>query len=395
MRRAAYLMLFALLLSLCVLPALAAGQGEAQDLTALCRLFGNGTTRRHDRLTDDRRDTVYIMRKKGGYLEITSPEEIGGIYLELSERTLPFDVEIWDETQKAYLAAGSYQGHLQEYIPVPRSCRKLRILSPDNQRFSLNIAEIRVLGCGEVPDWVHVWQDAEAADLLLLVAHPDDEVLWFGGLLPTYAGEMGKTVQVACLVPATPIRRLEFLDSLWTCGVRCYPAFLDFTDYRGRDLEDQLRHWGEDTLMERVTACIRKYRPAVVISHGLSGEYGHPAHRAAAQVALAGSLASGDAGRFPASAEAFGTHTVQKVYLHEGTEHPVLMDWHVPLAAFGGQDGISVARDAMACHESQVRRGWQVEDSGEHDNRLFGLVYALASVPQDALDLPDFMAGVE
>ena len=48
------------------------------------------------------------------------------------------------------------------------------------------------------------WQPScEKADLLLIVAHPDDELLWFGGALPTYAGERGMAVQVmymACLL---------------------------------------------------------------------------------------------------------------------------------------------------------------------------------------------------
>ena len=66
---------------------------------------------------------------------------------------------------------------------------------------------------------VQQWQaPLEKADLLALAAHPDDEILFLGGTIPYYAGEMGKAVQVAYLVPTMPYRRLELLDGLWLCG---------------------------------------------------------------------------------------------------------------------------------------------------------------------------------
>ena len=87
-----------------------------------------------------------------------------------------------------------------------------------------------------------------AVDLLLLVAHPDDELLWFGGLLPTYAGERGVRVQVAYLVPATPLRRLEMLDALWQCGVKRYPLFAGMRDVRANTLEGQYKKWNRARL---------------------------------------------------------------------------------------------------------------------------------------------------
>ena len=53
-----------------------------------------------------------------------------------------------------------------------------------------------------------MWQDLDKAELMLLVAHPDDELLWFGGLLPTYAGQRGLKVQVVYAAAPSPFRRL-------------------------------------------------------------------------------------------------------------------------------------------------------------------------------------------
>ena len=33
--------------------------------------------------------------------------------------------------------------------------------------------------------------------MLQIVTHPDDDLIWFGGLLPLYAGERGMNVLVA------------------------------------------------------------------------------------------------------------------------------------------------------------------------------------------------------
>ncbi|MBQ8080714.1 MAG: PIG-L family deacetylase [Clostridia bacterium] len=60
--------------------------------------------------------------------------------------------------------------------------------------------------------------------MLLLSAHPDDELLWFGGTLPTYAGERGKQVQLVYLAHGDARRKNELLDGLWTCGVHAYPV---------------------------------------------------------------------------------------------------------------------------------------------------------------------------
>lgn len=210
--------------------------------------------------------------------------------------------------------------------------------------------------------------------MMMLVAHPDDELLWFGGLLPLYAGERNLAVQLIYAVPATPVRRLELLDGLWTCGVKAYPVFLNMPDKRSDTLEGQYKRWNRNTFYDRLTGMIRRYRPEVLVTQDYNGEYGHGAHRAVADGATRCVGHAADSSSYPASVKSFGTWQVKKLYVHLSRENMITMNWHEPLSVFGGLDGLQVCRKAMACHASQVNHGWKIEDGGECDNSLFGLV---------------------
>ena len=67
-----------------------------------------------------------------------------------------------------------------------------------------------VFSDGELPDWVQQWEPTpKKADLLLLVAHPDDELIFFGGTIPTYAVEKNMNVVVAYMSYSNTTRRSE------------------------------------------------------------------------------------------------------------------------------------------------------------------------------------------
>ena len=53
--------------------------------------------------------------------------------------------------------------------------------------------------------------------------HPDDEVLYMGGVIPYYVAQ-GKTVQVVYMTTVTEVTaKIELHDCLWAMGVRNYP----------------------------------------------------------------------------------------------------------------------------------------------------------------------------
>ena len=126
---------------------------------------------------------------------------------------------------------------------------------------------------------------------------------------------------------------------------------------------------------ERMTEMIRKHQPEVLVTHGEKGEYGHGAHKTAADAAKNAVKAAASAKKYPDSAKKYGTWEVKKLYLHEYEKNPIVCDWDEPLEAFGGKTGYEVAEEAFQFHASQVKRDWAFEVHGDHDNAAFGLFH--------------------
>lgn len=93
---------------------------------------------------------------------------------------------------------------------------------------------------------------------LMIVAHPDDETLWGGGLVLRYPGQW--TV-VACSTPmADPIRAEKFLVACERLGAagRVLPQMETYSSHLAIEVDLA----GYD----------------VIVTHGAAGEYGHPHH---------------------------------------------------------------------------------------------------------------------
>ncbi len=213
--------LWILLLSLlCVLSASAE---EAPEITDQCTFTQSGKQIRDVSHILDRDYGTYCTILSGRALEAESQgEDIGGIFIQFHDRTVACTLEarvrgVW----KKVADCGDY---LTEWFSVPMYTDAVRLVNTGRSRMFIN--EFYVYGYGVQPARAAKWHTGEKCDLMLISCHPDDEVLWFGGLLPTYARERGYEVQVVVVVPSTPERRLELLDSLWHCGVTRYPRLL-------------------------------------------------------------------------------------------------------------------------------------------------------------------------
>jgi len=317
-------------------------------------------------------------KAKEPYLLIEAPEPIYGLYLQWTEpcewRLQSLEGNEWIDT-----AEYGQLGMAQEYVEV-EGLTKLRIVRKGERKETLSIAELQVLTAGELPAGVHDWLPPhEKADLMILSAHPDDEWIFMGGTVPYYAVERGARVTVAYLTYADAIRRQELLDGLWAAGLRNYPELGSFTDAYRTTLNGMYILWGEERCKAFVTGLARRYRPEVVVTHDVDGEYGHGAHMAAADSSLFAFHAAADAGYTDAEGDPW---QVKKLYLHLWPENRLLMDWKTPMANFGGRTPLDVAREAYAFHASQqgARHDFQkqtfffkVHDGGILDNALFGL----------------------
>ena len=375
-----------LFLSLALLLCLAASEASAdpaRDITRECTL--NPPTGRKGLAKALDRDYKTFWRSSGGdmaYIDVTVPgeETASCVWFQWYEHPHAAAVQIRNAAGQWEEYAATEGIFLSDYLPLPEGTKEFRIANRQSSRKKtpLPLAELHIYGAGDLPAEVQVWQPpCEKADLMLLAGHPDDELLWFGGVLPVYAGVEKKAVQVCIMVPTVPRRRLEELDGLWTCGVRNYPVFGNFADRYTNTLKKQYTRWGKNRVQKQVTEWVRRFKPDVLITHDLEGEYGHGAHRACADAAIRALKTAPDKTKYRDSWKQYGGWDVPKCYLHLYGENVITFDWRIPLDEFGGRTALDVARDAFACHISQAHTDYSVEDSGAGDCRLFGLYRSL------------------
>ena len=360
----------------------------AKDITNQCRFYaGSGRTGDYAfAKCKDRNYKTYWKTNNGAscYVEVTVPgdQAASGVMVQFYEHPHAWGVQIQD-TDGNWTDAGHTDGsYLAEYLPLPEGTVKFRVANAPGESRHFSMAELRIYGEGYLPSEVQQWQPcADKADLMLLVAHQDDEVLWFGGALPRYAGEEKKICQVCMMVPSMPYRRLELLDCLWTCGVRNYPAYSNFRDAFSYSLTKQYKHWNKNHVYDVVTGWIRHFQPDVLLTHDLQGEYGHGAHRV-----MNGIKFAADEKKYPASAKEYGVWDVPKCYIHLWSENVIDMDWRQPLKAFGGRTAFEIAEEGFRCHISQQKTDYHVEDWGPWDNSLFGLYRSLVGPDEEKND---------
>ena len=377
---------FLLILTLLIL-TMSALADEAQEITGACTFMRKTNRVDFSPLMDDNYASFFTMTHNR-VVEIHAEEDISAVYVQFFRFSAA--LEVYALSGSDWIPAGVLDGqYLTEYFPLPEGTRQIRLVNNTDEW--VDVAEINVFGTGDRPAYIHQWEAPSKADLMLVATHPDDDLLWFGGLLPTYAGEKDLSVQVVYLVPSIGYRRLELLDGLWHCGVETYPLFLEIPDKRAPNLIDQYKLWSRDHVLNKVVEAIRQVQPEVIVTQDERGEYGHGGHRACADVCKLAISAAAEESVHRASAERYGVWQAKKLYLHLYKENQLRMDWRVPLEAFQGQDGFTIATQALACHVSQTMNGWAMTEGGPYDNALFGLYFTTVGAD---VEKNDFMENI-
>jgi LmbE family N-acetylglucosaminyl deacetylase len=104
---------------------------------------------------------------------------------------------------------------------------------------------------------------------LIVVAHPDDETIFFGGLIQTYRRRPWKVI---CVTDGNADgqgerRRLDFLNACKKLGA-AKAEMWDFPDLYDQRLD-----------LSRLVERLQSENAAEVFTHGILGEYGHPHHQ--------------------------------------------------------------------------------------------------------------------
>ena len=383
LKRGILLILTLLICTACISTAYAQ---EAQELTGRCAVVLSGGKGSVADLTDHDYTTQWKAPKSGGTLTVQAPEGIplSGIYL------------LWDKLPKTlYFSVDSGDGWmdypvtdhrlLHQYVDLP----DVRGIKLESREEPMILNELRLYGPGDLPKDVQRWNPpCEKADLLLIPTHPDDEDLFFGGTLPTYAGQYGKNVQVVYMTQATRRRRHEALDGLWLVGVRHAPVFSPFEDMYCDSLSEAEQAYHVPEVTGWQVEMIRRFKPLAIIGHDIEGEYGHSVHKLNARCLQKAVEQAGKDGFYPASQKQYGLWDTPKCYLHNWPENQRLMDWDKPLSFFGGKTGYEMAGEAFRCHLSQQNGHHAMSKEGRRDCRNFGLYRSLVG-PDVMLD--DFL----
>ena len=304
---------------------------------------------------------------------ITSDTEIAGIYIKWDDDPGQWTLSV-NGTDYTY---GS-EGYLHEYVQLPETSTEVTITLGSA---GACITDIYTFDDGDLPDWVQIWDESyEEADILIFSSHADDEILFMGSIITTYV-DAGYRVQVAYFCDfyqTEPYRRHELLDGLWTMGVTHYPQLGEFEDIYSTDLETAESQYDLDEALEYVVETIRRFKPLVLVSQDLDGEYGHGTHMLVAKLITQAIEITADESSYPDSAEKYGTWDVPKTYLHLYEENTIEIDGRVPLESFGGLTALEVCEEAYLCHQSQQWMWFYVSDGYDDDGNETDYDYSFA-----------------
>ena len=119
-------------------------------------------------------------------IEISSKQDISHVYIiyELNSQ----NGILKTKNEQIYLGTN---GYLHEYQKLKTPVKNITIKYDK----PVKISEIRVYSEGDIPSDVQIWKKESKTDLMVFSTHADDEVLFFGGLIPLYIAQ-GKKVHV-------------------------------------------------------------------------------------------------------------------------------------------------------------------------------------------------------
>lgn len=369
------------LLTLLALSLSVAFAAEANDITEDCKFKVCSSGRKYTLMTDKKYTSYWESNKiKTPWIAITAPEgkPIAGLYVCFGNMPESWEIQTSDDGKDWFTAVPGDTRFLHAYIALPQPAQHVRLAVTSEKKTALRINDLFVLSEGDLPDWVQVWQPTEEkADILFLSTHPDDELIFFGGAIPTYAVEQQRKVVVAYFTRSNTTRSSELLNGLWHMGVRTYPVIGNFKDSYAKNLKAAYKSaGGKDKVNEWIVGLYRQYKPEVVVTQDTNGEYGHKQHMMIADAAQNCIALAANEDEFTASTIAYGTWQVKKLYLHLYPENQITFDWTVPLKSMNGATGIELAEEAYTLHKTQASSGMSVTETGtKYDNRVFGLAF--------------------
>ena len=353
----------------------------ADELTPELTLSNNG---KKGNLTDDshytsvkfnQNDTITVSSKDGA--------PIHGLYVSWDSQPVAWVLT----TDGGDISCGA-NGFLHEYIPLETPSASVTIHIPAD---SVRVDCIRIFSDGDLPHDVQVWNPpCDRADIMVVSSHSDDEILFFGGVLPTYSYLYDADIQVVYMCEfwtTTKVREHEKLDGLWEAGIRNYPTCGNFYDKYAEDAKEAKKKYEYDSLVAFLVEEIREFQPQVLVTHDIYGEYGHGFHILTCQALMDAVEFAADGSMYPESKELFGIWNTPKTYLHIFPANTIKLDLHIPIEEdYAGRTALEILKEAYKKHDSQQWCRFYVSDDYEHSCADYGLYRTLVG-PDTTNDL--------
>mgnify|MGYP002624304198 CR=1 FL=1 len=223
---------------------------------------------------------------------------------------------------------------------------------------------------------------------MVIAMHPDDDVLFLGAIVPIYGAEGGRNGTIVYATLSSRPRREEAINGAWTMGLRIAPQFGPFQDISKEEPDTNASRFNSNRLIRYLVRVLRTYRPEVVFSHDLNGEYGHWQHKRLARAVFATVPLAADESFDPESTAAYGVWRVKKLYLHLYPEQQIVLDVDQPLSAFGGKTAVDVSKEAYLRHASQLSTKHAVRNTGVYSLADFGLAYSIVGADTPGVNDP-------
>lgn len=269
----------------------------------------------------------------------------------------------------------------------------------------------KVTNTAKIDEQVQKWIPyPEKADLLVIMAHPDDEIVW-GGALTYYAkcqkkkvilitltsGEYGNGLPHPVADGAKPdcsyddsdypcFSKIPEKDLVYPCyyrekeldcaaqgyGLVYKPIYVRLKDMAGiqpwGQEEGGFEFWGgKEKVIETIVYYIRKFQPDVVLGMDWNGWNGNPQHIASSRGLYYASPQAGNKTKFPEQLNELKPWQPQKVYMHlpykevDELTRCLIHRWDSSCEELKGKTVQEIFGNAYACHQSQEMTAWCAE----------------------------------
>ena len=285
-----------------------------------------------------------------------------------------FTVAFYDDNRQLIREETKTTGFYVDAVRFPRGTAQARLTVTEKENWVRNLC---VYDSRYPDNAVQQWKPvADKLGVMVISTHQDDEYLFLGGTIP-YVCAKGLDVGLVYMTNGGRSRYTEAMEGLWTAGLRTHPIFMNWRDQKVKSYKTALKTWSQHGVdpQKEVVRLIRKYKPELIVTQDLEGEYGHTQHKLTARLVADAIPLAKDATYDPESVAEYGAWEVKKLYLHLYKENQIEMDWDAPLSPDSPISPMFLAQEAFDKHRSQQKAYSMSREAKMYNNRLFGLYY--------------------